>query len=61
MKPKEKHLGLHIDDEVHYKLRYISQYEGRSMTGQVLYLIRRCIADFERENGRIERPREEET
>lgn len=60
MNPKGKHLGLHIDDEIHYKLKYISQYEGRSMTGQVLYLIRRCIADFERENGRIEKPQEEE-
>lgn len=59
MKPKGKHLGLHIDDEIHYKLKYISQYEGRSMTGQVLYLIRRCIADFERTNGRIDRPEDE--
>jgi hypothetical protein len=54
MKKKEKHLGLRIDNETHTKLFYIAEYEGRSGSGQILYLIRRCIADFEKQNGKID-------
>ena len=53
---KNKHLGIEIDPELHYKLHYISKYEGRSANGQVLYLIRNCIKDFERREGAIEIP-----
>ena len=53
-----KHLGLEIDPELHYKLHYISKYEGRSANGQVLYLIRNCIKDFERREGEIDIPEE---
>ena len=56
-----KHLGLEIDPEMHYKLHYISKYEGRSANGQVLYLIRNCIKDFERREGEIEIPSEVES
>ena len=56
-----KHLGLEIDPELHYKLHYISKYEGRSANGQVLYLIRNCIKDFERREGEIEVPSENES
>ena len=37
---KDKHLGLHIDRELHYKLQYVSKYDGRSISGEVLYLLR---------------------
>ena len=53
-----KHLGLEIDPELHYKLHYISKYEGRYANGQVLYLIRKCIKDFETREGEIELPEE---
>lgn len=56
---KDKHLGIRIDSELHYKLHYISQYEGRSANGEVIYLIRQAIERFEAENGRIELPRED--
>lgn len=49
-----KHLGIEIDPELHYKLHYISKYEGRSANGQILYLIRKCIKEFEKDNGAIE-------
>lgn len=52
-KSKDKHLGLRIDPETHYKLHYIAKYEGRSGNGQVLYLIRQSIADFESKHGEI--------
>ena len=35
---------------------FISKYEGRSANGQILYLIRKCIRDFEQEQGTIEIP-----
>ena len=50
---KDKHLGLRIDPETHYKLHYIAKYEGRSGNGQVLYLIGQSIADFEAKYGEI--------
>ena len=51
-----KHLGLEIDPELHYKLHYISKYEGRSANRQVIYLIRKCIKDFELREGEIDLP-----
>lgn len=50
----KKHLGIRINNDIHYKLTYIAEYEGRSINGQVLYLINQCIRDFEKENGEIE-------
>lgn len=55
---KDKHLGMMIDRETHYKLHYIAKYEGRSGNGQVMYLIRQCIKQFEQEHGSIELPEE---
>jgi hypothetical protein len=57
---KNKHLGIEIDPELHFKLHYISKYEGRSANGQILYLIRNCIKDFEKREGEIELPEETE-
>ena len=51
-----KHLGIEIDPELHYKLHYISKYEGRSANRQVIYLIRKCIKDFELREGEIDLP-----
>ena len=50
---KSKHLGIRIDPETHYKLHYVAKSEGRSGNGQILYLIRQCIAEFEAKNGEI--------
>ena len=54
-KEKDKHLGLRIDSELHFKLHYISKYEGRSANGEVIYLIRKAIEEFEKEHGKIEK------
>ena len=48
-----KHLGIEVDPELHHKLKYIAKYEGRSANGQILYLIRQCIRDFESREGPI--------
>lgn len=59
MRNKEnKHLGLEIDPILHYKLKYIAKYEGRSINGQLLYLVRQCVKEFEAADGPI--PEEQE-
>ena len=49
-----KNIGVRVPPETHRKLRSIVEYEGRTINGQVLYLINQCIRTFERENGPIE-------
>ena len=44
---KDKHLGLRIDAETHEKLKKLAEFEGRSINGQVLYLIRQAIRQSE--------------
>ena len=51
---KNKHLGIEIDPELHYKLHYISKYYGRSANGEILYLIRQEIKAFENSDGEPE-------
>lgn len=51
-----KHLGIEIAPELHYKLHYISKYEGRSANAQILYLLRQYIKDFEEKEGIIDIP-----
>ncbi len=58
---KNKHLGIEVEPSLHRKLRYIANYEGRSMNGQILYLVRQCIRAFEEEHGEITEPEENET
>ena len=55
MRNKEnKHLGIEIDPELHRKLKYIAKYEGRSINGQILYLIRQNVRAFEEKEGEID-------
>ena len=48
---KDKHLGLRIDTETHDKLKDLAEYEGRSINGEVLYLIRQAIKEHEKESA----------
>ncbi|MEM5770132.1 MAG: hypothetical protein AAGU32_17860 [Bacillota bacterium] len=48
-----KHLSIRMEEEAHEKFKYIAAYEGRSMSGQILYLIQKCIREFEKEHGPI--------
>jgi len=55
MKNFKKHIGIRLEDNVlHYKLHYISKYEGRSANAHILYLIRQDIEKFEKKHGKIE-------
>lgn len=35
------------------KLHVIADYEGRSANSQILYLIRKCIEEYETNHGKI--------
>lgn len=56
-KENDKYLSLRIDSDLHFKLHFISRYERRSANGQILYLTRQCIDEFEKTNGKIELPK----
>ena len=47
----EKHIGLRVDAETHRKLKCLAEYEGRSINGEILYLIRQAIMKHEAEHG----------
>lgn len=53
---KNKHLGIEIDPELHHKLRYIADFEGRSINRQILHLVRQCVRQFEEKEGVISVP-----
>ncbi|MBO5110701.1 MAG: hypothetical protein J6D21_08290 [Clostridia bacterium] len=55
-----KHFGIEVPPELHYKLHYIAKYYGRSANGQILYLIRQAIKEFETTEGEIEIPANKE-
>ena len=42
-----------MDSQVHDKFQYVAGAEGRSMSGQIQYLIQKCIREFEKEHGPI--------
>jgi hypothetical protein len=56
-----KHLGIEVDPELHHKIRYIAKYEGRSINGQILYVLRQFIKEFEQREGVIPSETKEET
>lgn len=53
-------LSIRMNKELHDKFQYVAAYEGRSMSGQIIYLLNKCVKDFERVNGPIELPEERE-
>ncbi len=50
---KQRHLGIRADAEMLDKFYYVSKYNGRSGSGQILFLMRSLIEDFEKEHGKI--------
>lgn len=50
---KNKHLGLRIDAETHEKLKSLAEFDGRSINGEVLFLIRQAILRHEKEHGKL--------
>ena len=51
-----KHLSLRIDEELLEQFRYVCDYYGRSANGQLLFMIRRTVEQFQRQHGPIQWP-----
>jgi len=49
-----KHVSVRIDEELLRKLHVVSDYEGRSVNGHILVLVRKSIEQYEKEHGKIE-------
>lgn len=50
---KNKHWELRIDAETHKKIKYLGEFYGRSINGEVLYLIRQIIIEHETRHGAL--------
>ena len=53
-KGNEKHFGLRVDGDILAKFRYVCGYVGRSANSQIIQLMLKFIADYEKENGKID-------
>jgi len=51
---KDKRFGLRINSELLEKLHHVCDYEERSVNSQLIKLILRCVAEYEKEHGKIE-------
>lgn len=49
-----KHLSFRIDEELLRQFQFVADHEGRSSNGQLLYLVRKCIAEYDSKHGKIE-------
>lgn len=54
MRKDEKSLSLRIDADLLKRFEHVAKYNDRSINGMLLHLVRKCIAAFETENGKIE-------
>lgn len=50
---KQKHISIRIDEDVLRKFHYVANYEARSASGQIMFLINNCIREFEDRHGKI--------
>ena len=48
-----KSVSIRIEEEMLKKLRWVADYEGRSINSHILVLIRENIKQFEAQNGDI--------
>jgi hypothetical protein len=44
---------LRLDDEILDKLHMVAEANSRSVNSQIEFLVKRCLAEFEKENGKI--------
>ena len=47
-KKNERHIGFRVDAELLAKFRYVCDYEGRSATAQLIRLMQKFIAQYEK-------------
>ena len=49
-----KSLSIRIEEEMRHRLHVMADYEARSGNSQIIYLIRKCIEEYEERYGKIE-------
>lgn len=49
----QKHVSIRMDAEMLNKFYYVSKYNGRSGSGQIIYLMRTFVEEFEKQHGKI--------
>ncbi len=54
MKDNKSRYSLRVDQVLLDKLAYIAEYEGRTKNRELEQMIKRRIAQFEKEHGEIE-------
>jgi len=59
MEDKLLRYTLRVDRQIFKKFRYIAEYEGRSANKEIEQYLKRRVAEFEKEHGKIEVDREE--
>lgn len=57
---KSKHISIRIDEDVLQKFHYVANYNARSASRQIMFLINNCIREFEQTHGKIELPEKNE-
>ena len=50
---RQKHISIRMDADMLDKFYYVSKYNGRSGSGQILYLMRSLVDEFEKKHGAI--------
>jgi len=53
MKKQQRHISIRIEEETLRKFHYVAKYDDRSASGQLMFLINKCIRDFEEKHGKI--------
>ena len=53
-KNNEKHFGLRVDGDILAKFRYVCGYTGRSANSQIIQLMLKFIAEYDKEHGKID-------
>lgn len=53
-KENEKHFSLRVDGDTLAKFHYVCRYVGRSANSQIIQLMRKFIASYEKEHGEID-------
>ena len=49
-----KSLSIRIEEDMLDQLHVVADSEGRSANSQIIYLIRKCIEEYEEKHGKIE-------
>lgn len=49
----DRPINLRIDDELVKKFQKVAKMEDRSETAQIVYLMNKCVSEYEKQNGEV--------